>query len=128
MSPEWLAGLSSRFRLGVVTGRPRADAEAFLERVGIRQLFGAVITRDDAPLKPSPAPVQAALTALGVARAWMLGDTPDDVASARAAGVVPIGVALAVAGEATNPLPNALIRAGAARVVANPMEIAQWLD
>lgn len=128
VSPEWLAGLSSRFRLGVVTGRPRADAEAFLTRVGIRGLFGAVITRDDAPHKPSPAPVQAALTALGVARAWMLGDTPDDVASARAAGVLPIGVALAVAGEATNPLPTALIRAGAARVVANPMEIAQWLD
>ena len=29
---------------------------------------------------------------MGVTRAWMLGDTPDDLAAARAAGVVPIGV------------------------------------
>lgn len=125
---EWLGSLAARFRLGVVTGRPRSDAEAFLARVGIRELFGAVITRDDAPLKPSPAPVQAALAALGVRRAWMLGDTPDDVASARGAGVVPIGVSLAVVGEAPTPLPNALIRAGAARVIANPTEISPWLD
>jgi phosphoglycolate phosphatase-like HAD superfamily hydrolase len=29
---------------------------------------------------------------MGVTRAWMLGDTPDDLTAARAAGVVPIGV------------------------------------
>jgi phosphoglycolate phosphatase-like HAD superfamily hydrolase len=33
-----------------------------------------------------------ALEMMGVTRAWMLGDTPDDLAAARAAGVVPIGV------------------------------------
>jgi histidinol-phosphate aminotransferase len=125
--PEWLQRIARRVKLGVVTGRPRADAEAFLARAGVRELFRAVITRDDAPLKPSPLPVQAALAALGVRRAWMLGDTPDDVASARGAGVVPIGVSPAGA-EDGGPLPIALIRAGAACVVANPMEISQWLD
>jgi phosphoglycolate phosphatase-like HAD superfamily hydrolase len=29
---------------------------------------------------------------MGVKRAWMLGDTPDDIVAARGAGVVPIGV------------------------------------
>jgi phosphoglycolate phosphatase-like HAD superfamily hydrolase len=29
---------------------------------------------------------------MGVSRAWMLGDTPDDLAAAKGAGVVPIGV------------------------------------
>jgi phosphoglycolate phosphatase-like HAD superfamily hydrolase len=29
---------------------------------------------------------------MGVSRAWLLGDTPDDMAAARAAGVIPIGV------------------------------------
>jgi phosphoglycolate phosphatase-like HAD superfamily hydrolase len=52
----------------------------------------ALVTREDAPLKPDAAPVLLALETMGVSRAWMLGDTPDDLAAARAAGVVPIGV------------------------------------
>jgi histidinol-phosphate aminotransferase len=78
--------------LAVVTGRPRGDAEEFLDRFDLRSGVAALVTRDDAPLKPDPAPVRLALETLGVHRAWMLGDTPDDLAAARAAGVVPIGV------------------------------------
>jgi histidinol-phosphate aminotransferase len=78
--------------LAVVTGRPRSDAEEFLDRFDLRNGVAALVTRDDAPLKPDPAPVRLALETLGVRRAWMLGDTPDDLAAARAAGVVPIGV------------------------------------
>ena len=78
--------------LAVVTGRPRADAEEFLERFEIADLFTALVTREDAPLKPDPAPVELALRLLGVSAAWMLGDTRDDIAAARSAGVVPIGV------------------------------------
>ncbi|MEM6567271.1 MAG: TIGR01548 family HAD-type hydrolase [Planctomycetota bacterium] len=87
-----LERLGRRARLGVVTGRPRSDARRFLERHGIVELFDIVVTRDDAPLKPDPAPVELALSALRVTSAWMLGDTRDDVVSARRAGVVPIGV------------------------------------
>ncbi|MEM9379246.1 MAG: TIGR01548 family HAD-type hydrolase [Planctomycetota bacterium] len=87
-----LERLSTRYRLGVVTGRPRADARRFLERHGLVELFDVVVTRDDAPLKPDPAPVELALSALRVKSAWMLGDTRDDVVSARRAGVLPIGV------------------------------------
>lgn len=76
----------------MVTGRPRTDARRFLEEQGVADLFGAVITRDDAPLKPDPEPVRRAMGALGVRTAWMLGDTRDDVESARAAGAIPIGV------------------------------------
>jgi phosphoglycolate phosphatase-like HAD superfamily hydrolase len=78
--------------LAVVTGRPGKDAKDFLERHRIADLFRVVVTRDDAPLKPDPAPVELALDKLGVSSAWMLGDTPDDVEAARAAGVIPIGV------------------------------------
>jgi len=87
-----LAALAARRPLAVVTGRPRTDARRFLEEQGIADLFGAVITRDDAPLKPDPEPVRRAMEALGVRTAWMLGDTRDDVESARAAGAIPIGV------------------------------------
>jgi HAD superfamily hydrolase (TIGR01549 family) len=78
--------------LAVVTGRPRSDAVEFLSRFDLLGEVTALVTKDDAPLKPDPAPVRLALEKLGVSRAWMLGDTPDDLAAARAAGVVPIGV------------------------------------
>jgi HAD superfamily hydrolase (TIGR01548 family) len=78
--------------LAVVTGRPRADAEEFLDRFGLSAAISALVAREDAPLKPDPAPVRLALDRLGVNRAWMLGDTPDDLDAARGAGVVPIGV------------------------------------
>ncbi len=78
--------------LAVVTGRPRSDAEEFLARFDLMEEITALVTRNDAPLKPDPAPVRQALEIMGVTRAWMLGDTPDDLAAARAAGVVPIAV------------------------------------
>jgi histidinol-phosphate aminotransferase len=91
LTREQLEQLASRLRLGVVTGRPRRDAERFLaeHRLGC---FDTLVCMEDAPAKPDPGPVRLALERLGVGRAWMLGDTPDDVCSARAAGVVPVGV------------------------------------
>jgi histidinol-phosphate aminotransferase len=83
---------ASRLPLAVVTGRPLADAVEFLERFGLADACSALVTREDAPLKPDPAPVRLALEMIGVTRAWMLGDTPDDLAAAKGAGVVPIGV------------------------------------
>lgn len=87
-----LQGLSDRFQLAVVTGRPRAEAEWFLKRSGVRELFQSLVCMEDAPAKPSPEPVQLAMEQLCVERAWMLGDTPDDIVSARESGVLPIGV------------------------------------
>jgi len=86
-----------RFRMAVVTGRPRAQAEFFLAQFGIRDLFDSVVCREDAAMKPSPAPVQLALRQLGAQTAWMLGDTLDDMLAAKRAGVLPIGVGSEVA-------------------------------
>ena len=83
---------AKRLPVAVVTGRPRTDAVEFLSRFDLLDEVTALVTKDDAPLKPDPAPVRLALERLGVSRAWMLGDTPDDLAAARGAGVVPIGV------------------------------------
>jgi histidinol-phosphate aminotransferase len=90
---DLLEAWASRLPLGVVTGRPRRDAETFLERFGLAELFRVVVTREDAPMKPDPAPVRLTLERLGVRRAWMLGDTRDDIEAARGAGVLPLGVA-----------------------------------
>ncbi len=91
LSRRELSRLGQGYRLGIVTGRPLKDAIEFLEAHDLMDLFGAVVTRDDAPLKPSPAPTRLALERLGVERAWLIGDTPDDIRSASAAGALGVG-------------------------------------
>lgn len=118
VSKEKLSRMAARLPLAVVTGRPRKDAERFLDDAGIREHFKAVVAMEDGPLKPDPAPVRLALQRLSVSRAWMLGDTPDDMAAARSAAVVPVGVM--PPGEGRPEYKDALVRAGAARVLELP--------
>ena len=92
-SSELLEQVAARRPLAIVTGRPRAEAQWFLERAGIAHLFNVVVTMEDAPSKPDPAPVRLALERLGVRRAWMVGDTPDDMHAAARARVLPLAVA-----------------------------------
>ncbi len=87
-------------------------------------LFAAVVTRDDAPAKPDPAPVREALRRLGVRSAWLVGDTPDDVDAARAAGVVPLGVRPPDTADDTGA---ALAAAGAARILASLADLEELL-
>lgn len=116
-----LEQLAKRIPLAIVTGRPRADAERFLEAHDLTALFPICICMEDAPLKPDPAPVRRALEQLGVSRAWMLGDTPDDIRAARAAGVVPIGVDVMDADRDT------LLESGAARVLSTLAPLLELL-
>ena len=87
-----LSRLADRLPLAIVTGRPREEAEWFLDKEGLTDLFRAVVCMEDGPLKPDPAPVRAAASRLGVERTWVVGDTPDDIRAAAGAGAVPIGV------------------------------------
>ena len=77
----------------MVTGRPRVDAEEVLDRFGLLSNTSVLVTREDAPLKPNPAPIRLALERLAVEHAWLVGDTRDDIEAARSAEVLPIGVA-----------------------------------
>lgn len=117
---ELLETLAGRWPLGIVTARPRKDAHEFLERFGIGALFTVVITREDAPSKPDPAPVRAALERLGVTRAWMAGDTRDDLEAARRAGVLPLAV--------TVPGDDPGVLGAAARVIGSIQELEEVLD
>ena len=125
VTADWLAKLAERLRLGIVTGRPRRDAERFLSAQGLDRFFSTVICMEDAAAKPSPEPVERALDELDCERAWFLGDTVDDVCAARAAGAVPVGV-LAPGSEPDREL-ETLLAAGAARVVSNLNEIESLL-
>jgi HAD superfamily hydrolase (TIGR01548 family) len=111
-----LRRIAARIRIGIVTGRPRADAERFLREHGIDDVPQALVCMEDGPGKPDPAPVRMALDRLRASRAWMIGDTPDDILAAKAAGVVPIGVAPPGEGGAR----QALVTAGAGRLLDRP--------
>ncbi len=120
-----LARLAQRLPLAVVTGRPREEARWFLEREGIADLFQPVVSMEDAARKPDPAPVRLALARLGVRRAWMVGNTPDDVRAAAGADVVPVGVV--APGDDRSLTAAALADAGAARVLDQVADLEELL-
>jgi len=87
--------LHKNYRLAVVTGRPRDEAEFALCRFKAKEYFQCVVTRDDLPpelSKPHPAGLVKALTSLHVSHAWYVGDTVDDIQMAKAARIPAIGV------------------------------------
>lgn len=124
---ETLRVLASRLPLAIVTGRPRADAERFLDRFGLASLFPVVVCMEDGPSKPDPAILDLAMQRLGVERAWMVGDTVDDIRAAKRAmaTVVPIGVVAPQ--DDPGPTTNSLLRSGASRVVASLAELSEIL-
>jgi histidinol-phosphate aminotransferase len=121
-----LERLAKRLPLAVVTGRPREEARWFLEREGLAPLFGAMVCMEDAARKPDPAPVRLALTKLGVQRAWMIGNTPDDVRAAVGAGVTPLGIV--APGDDLTLTTAALTNAGAARVLKHVADLEEVLS
>lgn len=126
--PEVVRRLSARLPLAIVTGRPRIEALAFLERAAVPGCFRTVITVEDAPPKPDPRPVHLALEALGVRSAWMVGDTVDDLAAASAAGVVPIGIPAPGPEAVRDADAETLRQSGAARVLQRLDELLEMLS
>jgi phosphoglycolate phosphatase-like HAD superfamily hydrolase len=111
--------------VAVVTGRPRSDAERFLADHGLTDTVATVVCMEDAPAKPDPAPVRLALDRLGVRTAWMVGDTVDDLRSARAARVLPIGVP--APGDDPAAAAATLRSAGAARILGSVTDLLEVL-
>ncbi len=122
---ETLTKLATRMPLGIVTGRPRKEAEWFLDRFAINDLFTTMVCLEDGPVKPDPAPIRAALERLDVRRAWMIGDTPDDVRAATAAGV--LGIGIIAPGDSPEATSAALGSAGAATILDSLDDLEELL-
>lgn len=78
------------FALGICTNKPAALAEDLMRALGFRDIFGVLIGADTLPVrKPDPAPLRAAIAALGAnsERSLLIGDTVTDRLTGRAAGV-----------------------------------------
>lgn len=86
--------------MGIVTGRPRAEAEWTVHRFGWEPFFNVLVAMEDQDGrgKPDPYPMRVALTRFvepgvdcSTKRTVYIGDSIDDMRSARAAGLRAIG-------------------------------------
>ncbi len=129
------ARLRSFARVGVVTGRPRAEAAYTLGRHG--GPWPVLVGLEDmARQKPAPDGLVAALAALdaeapvaapGPEGVAYVGDSVDDMRAAKAAGCVAIGV-LAPGKGWDSGWPERLALAGADAVFAHIDEVIAWLS
>jgi len=95
MPKELLLQLKQRYRLAVVTGRPRQEMEYSLARHGFAGLFDCTVSLDETGAKrakPSPYGLRLALKKLGRSRAFYFGDSSADMLAATRAGLLPVGV------------------------------------
>lgn len=82
-------------RLGLVTSGSRTRVERELAGLDLASWFETVVCAGDTTFrKPHPAPLLAALERMGVGarESAYVGDSPEDVEMARAAGVYAVGV------------------------------------
>ncbi|MDT8977946.1 pyrophosphatase PpaX [Paenibacillus sp. chi10] len=93
---------ASGIQLGVVTTKMRATTERALRMFGLIDYLSTIVTVQDVNHpKPHPEPVLRAVEALQAnpAQTIMVGDSPADILSANAAGVISCGVAWSLKGE-----------------------------
>ncbi|TDI75809.1 MAG: TIGR01548 family HAD-type hydrolase [Bacteroidetes bacterium] len=120
VSDELIPRLAAIFSLGIVTGRPRKEADWFLDRYDLSSHFQTIVAMEDEAAKPDPAPVRRALCRLNISAAWMIGDTPDDIRAAIGAGIPAVGI-----DETGNQ--SVLLEAGALFVLSSANQIADIL-
>ena len=118
--------LKRHYKLGIVTGRPRQEAEYVLRRFGLDSQFDVLITLEDTPgpkMKPDPHGINLAMKKLTATRAFYVGDTVDDVKAAVDAGITPVSVV--EEGGALNS--KSLKEYGAQHIIGSVNEILEIL-
>ena len=110
--------------LGMATGKSQRGVQRVLGRHGLSACFATLHTSDDAPSKPHPGMVLAAMAATGADphETVMVGDTTFDIEMAHAAGARAIGVTWGY------HRPDALVQAGADAMIDHFDELAAAID
>jgi HAD superfamily hydrolase (TIGR01509 family) len=96
-------------KTALVTNAPEKNVEAILLALGLGEFFDEVVLSDEVgPVKPDPAPYEAALHKLGIApeEALAFEDSTSGISSAFGAGIPTVGIA-------STQDPETLERAGA---------------
>jgi phosphoglycolate phosphatase-like HAD superfamily hydrolase len=81
---------------GVATSKPQYLAEAVVANSSIRDYVSEIHGSGPARPKPHPDVVLNCFRALGVAKAFMIGDRVEDIFAGMAAGIKTIGIAQTV--------------------------------
>ncbi|HZI18565.1 MAG TPA: HAD family phosphatase [Pyrinomonadaceae bacterium] len=125
----FVKALARSYPLGIVSMAARSQIDYALERAGLARHFAVIVSAEDVnACKPDPACYRAALYKLNAARAdlhvlpfsagecLVVEDSPPGIRSARAAGMLALGV--------TNTVPDAALRAAGAHSVTR--SLADW--
>lgn len=127
ITKDTLSALQKTYQLAIYTGRPRVEAEYALQKFGLTEFFPILITMDDIPCgkgKPHPYGLNLALKKLKLTQAIYVGDTADDVYTALASKVTPIGC---IPPRGDQRAKNALYQAGASLTIDNVNQLKEVL-
>ncbi len=111
---------------GVVTNKPAALTQPLLQRLGLWERAGVVVSGDTlARAKPHPAPVEHAAAALGLrpGSCWAVGDARRDIQSAAAAGTPALVALFGYLHAGDRPAAW-----GAQGLLERPLDLLGWLD
>ncbi|MFW6384303.1 MAG: TIGR01548 family HAD-type hydrolase [Halodesulfurarchaeum sp.] len=82
-----IEALQAEYAVGVLTGRPRAEAQLALDRIGLSVPAEHCFAMEDGPGKPDPTALEQLAENAGASAVAFAGDTLDDVATARNAAL-----------------------------------------
>lgn len=119
---ELVEALYGRYLLGIVSTRSEAEVQVYLAQHGLAGCFAIVVGYDTTVrIKPHAQPIRWAASQLGVSlsNVVMVGDTAADVAAAKSAGALAVGVLCGFGDRAD------LRRADL--VLASTVDLAGWL-
>jgi histidinol-phosphate aminotransferase len=115
---ELLEKLAKRFKLALITGRPKRDADYTIKKFGLDRFFAVVKTMDDDIEKSDS--MKKSVELLDGKNAIYIGDTIDDMSSAKRASFPSIGIMPPIASDRLKAL---LIENGASIVFEDVNEL-----
>ena len=124
-----LRELSKSYEMVIFTGRPRQEALFALKEHNLEGIFGYLIGHEDVPEdkhKPHSYGLNKIIEITAPTEIYYLGDTADDMISAKNAGAIPIGV-LPPQDKSDN-LKSKLIENGAKFVLGTTGELKNLLE